>query len=67
MRNGTVGHNTPDNLAGPVGIFPTLANAEDCMFHKGLIRWDATNKIVEVFVDCNRRLSLRVDLVKDIF
>ncbi|MBK7810316.1 MAG: gliding motility-associated C-terminal domain-containing protein [Saprospiraceae bacterium] len=67
MRNGTVGHNTADNLAGPVGIFPTLANAEDCMFHKGLIRWDATNKIVEVFVDCNRRLSLRVDLVKDIF
>ncbi|MBK9271011.1 MAG: gliding motility-associated C-terminal domain-containing protein [Saprospiraceae bacterium] len=67
MRNGTVGHNTPDNLAGPVGIFPTLANAEDCMWHKGLIRWNAISKTLEVYVDCNRRLSLRIDLVQDIF
>ncbi|MBK9222525.1 MAG: gliding motility-associated C-terminal domain-containing protein [Saprospiraceae bacterium] len=67
MRNGNVDHRLPDNLAGPVGIFPGNGNAEDCKFHKALIRWNAVKKTMDVYVDCNLRLSYTGDVVKSIF
>lgn len=67
MKNGNTSHNNPDNLAGPVHILPTQQNAEDCQWHKGLIRWIAPSRIIEVYVDCDRRLRLNIDLVKEIF
>ncbi|MBK9043125.1 MAG: hypothetical protein IPN97_07990 [Saprospiraceae bacterium] len=59
MRNGTAGHNSLIIWQALVGIFLLWQMQKIAQNAKGLIRWDATNKIVEVFVDCNRRLSLR--------
>lgn len=67
MKNGNISHNNPDNLAGPVHILPTQQNAEDCQWHKGLIRWIAPTKTIEVYVDCDRRLVHKIDLVREIF
>jgi len=67
MRNGNVDHGNPDNLVGPVGILNGNVNAEDCRFHKVLIRWMATNATLEVYVDCALRLRYSGNVVKDIF
>ncbi|HEX5626011.1 MAG TPA: M43 family zinc metalloprotease, partial [Saprospiraceae bacterium] len=67
MRNGNVSHGTPDNLAGPVGILPGNGNVEDCRFHKALIRWNANEQLLMVYVDCNLRLSYRGDVIQTVF
>lgn len=67
MRNGNVDHAASDNLSGPVGMFPGNANAEDCKFHKALIRWSASNQTIEVYIDCNLRLRYSGDIIRSIF
>ncbi|MEO6191094.1 MAG: M43 family zinc metalloprotease, partial [Saprospiraceae bacterium] len=67
MRNGNNNHLTPDNLAGPVAISNAFVNAEDCKFHKGLVKWIAATKRLEVYVECDLRLRYTGDIVKDIF
>ncbi|MBK8956762.1 MAG: gliding motility-associated C-terminal domain-containing protein [Saprospiraceae bacterium] len=67
MRNGNVDHGSADNLAGPTGILNGNANAEDCMFHKVLIRWSASNATLEVYVDCNLKLRYSGNIVSTIF
>ena len=67
MRNGNVDHAASDNLAGPVGMFPGNGNAEDCKFHKALIRWSASNQTIEVYIDCNLRLRYSGDIIRSIF
>ncbi len=57
LRNGSIDHNSSDNLSGPVGIFANLANAEDCAFHKVRITWNPTINQLRVFIDCQLRLS----------
>ncbi len=67
MRNGNTDHASLDNLAGPIGILPGNVNAEDCNFHKALIRWNASNKTMEVYVDCIFKLRYTGDIVNTIF
>ncbi|MDQ3143059.1 MAG: M43 family zinc metalloprotease [Bacteroidota bacterium] len=67
IRNGNIDHRLPDNLAGPVGILPTFGNAEDCNFHKTLIRWNAKTKKLDVYFDCVFRASYTGDIIRDIF
>lgn len=67
IRNGNVDHSTADNLAGPVGILPGNANAEDCKFHKVLIRWRATDATLLVYVDCILKLQYSGNVVRTIF
>ncbi len=67
IKNGNVNHLSADNLAGPLGIFPNFGNAEDCKFHNVLIRWNAPSRTLNVYVDCNLRLSYTGDIVKNIF
>ena len=67
IKNGNVNHLSADNLAGPLGIFPNFGNAEDCKFHNVLIRWSAPSRTLNVYVDCNLRLSYTGDIGKNIF
>ncbi|MBK9110000.1 MAG: gliding motility-associated C-terminal domain-containing protein [Saprospiraceae bacterium] len=67
MRNGNVDHASGDNLSGPVGILNGNANAEDCNFHKVLIRWSASNATLSVYVDCILKLRYSGDVVRSIF
>ncbi len=67
MKNGVVSHFFVENLAGPVGILPLNRNAEDCNFHKVLIRWNANTKTIEVYVDCIFKLRYTGDIVNTIF
>ncbi len=67
MKNGNNNHLSTDNLAGPVAISTAFGNAEDCKFHKGLVRWTAGTKTLEVYVSCELRLKYSGDIVKNIF
>ena len=67
MRNGNVSHASPDQLAGPVGIFPNLANAEDCRFHNCRVKWTPQSNLFQIYVDCQLRLEYRGDIIETIF
>lgn len=67
MRNGNNNHLSADNLAGPVAISTAFGNAEDCKYHKGLVRWIASTKTLEVYVECELRIRYSGDIVRNIF
>lgn len=67
MGDGNIAHNNPLNLAGPVGIIPGRGNVEDCDWRNVVIQWDEGEKELSVYVDCDLRLSLNVDMVDRFF
>lgn len=67
MSNGVPNHGTPQELAGPVGILPGNANAEDCRYHSLRVQWKADSQLFKVYVDCNLRLTYTGDIINDIF
>ena len=66
LRDGNVNHANPNNLAGPVNA-ATTDDVEDCVYHPVRITWDATGLLLEVYFDCELRLSYTGDIVNDIF
>lgn len=66
IRDGDVDHSTANNLAGPVqaGASPDV---EDCLFHELRVNWDANTTTLEVYFDCELRLTYTIDIVNDIF
>lgn len=67
VTNGVVNHNSVSNLAGPVQANNSNANIEDCQFHDLRVSWNATTKLLRVYVDCQLRLSYTGDLVQNLF
>jgi len=67
LQNGTIFHLTPDNLAGPVQASASNVNIEDGKDHVVRIVWRPTTTTVEVYFDCQLRLMLKNDIIKDIF
>lgn len=67
QRNGDIGHSSANNLAGPVTILAGNNNIEDCRDHSLRIKWNATTKLLETFVDEVLRLSITNDLVNTTF
>lgn len=67
FRDGVINHATPQNLAGPVMISPSGANVEDNQEHVFQIKWDVANAQLQVFFDCELRLTLNQDIVQTIF
>ncbi|MEP7197768.1 MAG: M43 family zinc metalloprotease [Saprospiraceae bacterium] len=67
IRNGNIDHRLSDNLAGPAQILPAFGNIEDCKFHNGIIRWQATKKKLDVYLDCRLIISYQGDVVQSIF
>ncbi len=61
LKNGSVAHF--NNLAGPVKI----QNVEDGRNHKFKINWDATTQEMSIYLDGSKRLSVREDIVRNIF
>ncbi|MEZ4687869.1 MAG: gliding motility-associated C-terminal domain-containing protein [Bacteroidia bacterium] len=67
MSDGVNDHATANNLAGPVGILPGNADAEDCNFHDLRVTWDPVLDSMEVYVDCILVLGYSGDIVNTIF
>ena len=67
IQNGNLDHNSNDNLVGPVPISATTNDVEDCAYHPLKVSWDAETKTLEVYFDCEWRISYQGDIVNDIF
>lgn len=67
QRDGTIQHNVPNNLAGPVSAILNNNNIEDCQWHAFTIRWDAVNKVLSAYIDNQLRVSTTIDLIQDVF
>jgi gliding motility-associated-like protein len=67
IKNGNLNHKSGNNLAGPVQANTANANMEDCNWHKLRVNWDALTKTLEVWFDCDLRLSYTGDIVNQIF
>ncbi|GJM33743.1 MAG: hypothetical protein DHS20C18_27440 [Saprospiraceae bacterium] len=66
-KNGTVNHNSPNLLAGPIQASTSSPNIEDCEFHDLRVSWDAGLHQLHVYFDCDLRLSYEGDIVNTIF
>ncbi|MFK7922881.1 MAG: hypothetical protein AB8H47_13030, partial [Bacteroidia bacterium] len=67
MRNGSINHNSINNLAGPVNISATSGNVEDCVFHDFRVTWNADSLIMRVYFDCELRLTYNGNLIQSTF
>ncbi len=67
-RDGLNWHNAPYfNLAGPVSARADGANIEDGQPHRFKLTWDPATTLIELFFDCELRLSLTMDIADEIF
>ena len=67
MRDGILNHGLSNNLAGPVQSSASEGNVEDGEWHQLRVNWDANALTIEVWFDCELRLSYTGDIVNDIF
>lgn len=67
MQNGVLDHSSANNLAGPVAISNISNNIEDCAFHSVHIKWTPTDTTLQVWVDCNLRLTYSADFTNNFF
>jgi len=65
--NGDVTHYTSANIAGPVQLSSISANVEDNADHVVQIAWNPTTFLMQVFFDCELRLSFNYDVSSSIF
>ncbi|MGB0428829.1 MAG: lectin-like domain-containing protein [Bacteroidia bacterium] len=54
-------------LAGPESMYLDARNVEDCGLHRVRITYNSANNAVVVYVDCQQRISTKIDLKNDIF
>ena len=67
-KNGDVDHaNAATLLAGPVQISAINTDVEDGVSHRIRITWNANTKTINVYFDCNLRLTYTGDIVNDIW
>lgn len=68
MANGNPFHNNAAaNLAGPVQASPFSQNIEDGNTHEIKIEWIASTTTLNVFFDCELRLTLTLDVKTNVF
>ena len=67
FKNGSVIHGTSDELASPMSALATSDNIEDCTVHTFRVIWNADTRFLSTQMDGADRVSVSVDLVKDIF
>ncbi len=63
LRDGVVNHSKGSNLAGPVRASATQDNIEDGADHLVRVNWLAPQKILEVYFDCEKRISVPIDMI----
>jgi len=66
-QNGDVDHTTANNLAGPVQLDPVNPNLPDGNWHNMEITWTPASKTLNVYYDCNLRLTYTGDIINNIF
>jgi len=67
ISDGSVDHNSDENLAGPVQASASEPNIEDGEDHVVQISWDPDSQLFSVRFDCELRVEADVDLVNDVF
>lgn len=67
LLHGSVDHNGAFNVAGPVDISATQINVEDNQDHVFELHWDPETVTLDVYFDCELRLSQNIDLVDFVF
>lgn len=67
VQNGVLNHNTAFTLAGPTPISASSDNVEDCTEHNLKIAWDPNTQTIEVYFDCELRLTYTSDIINTIF
>lgn len=67
VSQGSVNHSAETNLAGPVQTDPNSGNVEDCEYHEIRISWNAFTQTIEVFYDCELRLTYSGNIINSIF
>ncbi|MGF1565500.1 MAG: gliding motility-associated C-terminal domain-containing protein [Flavobacteriales bacterium] len=67
ISDGDVSHVSANSIAGPVQASASSANIEDGQDHVVRITWNPETQFVEVFFDCELRLTATIDLIGDIF
>ncbi|MGB0850219.1 MAG: gliding motility-associated C-terminal domain-containing protein, partial [Bacteroidia bacterium] len=59
--------NGPDAISPPVPALVSSADIEDGNYHHVRITWSNTDRRLEVWFDCEKRQSIEIDIIKDIF
>ena len=67
ISDGNVNHSASTNLFGPVPASSSNSNIEDGEFHKFRLDWIPDMNTLEVYFDCDLRISVEVDIMNDIF
>jgi hypothetical protein len=67
VTNGSVNHSLETSLAGPVTATANNEDIENGEDYAVEIIWDPEEQNLEVYFDCEFRLSTNVDLINDIF
>ncbi|MCF8459535.1 MAG: gliding motility-associated C-terminal domain-containing protein [Flavobacteriales bacterium] len=67
MANGTVDHNTADNLAGPTIALVSGMDIEDGQWHLMRVSWDPIAMVINFYMDGSLRVSYTGDIITNIF
>lgn len=67
ISDGNLNHNAGANLAGPIQASATKPNIEDGNWYDLRVSWDAEVTTLEVYFDCELRLTYTADIVNLIF
>ena len=67
FKNGNINHNGATEISPQVAISTTSGNVEDVKDHLVRVRWLAKAQLFQVFVDCELRQNVSIDLIDDIF
>ena len=67
ISDGNVNHSASTNVFGPVPASTSNSNIEDGAFHKFRLDWFPDINKLDVYFDCDLRISVEVDVINDIF
>lgn len=67
FKNGDTNHFGPNQLSPAVPVSATSANIEDGDTHTFEMTWDPAINLIEVYFDCELRLSETIDITANIF
>jgi gliding motility-associated-like protein len=65
--NGNPGHSGATSIAAPVQASATSANIEDGQDHQVRITWNPTNNQIQVYFDCQLRLTTTYNIPANVF
>lgn len=66
-KNGSIDHQSPNNLAGPVTALQGSDNIEDCKWHTLRITWNPVTRLLRADMDGIERVRTTIDLVSTVF